>query len=215
MSNASATTAPNAGTAGQASRFRHQPPSLYVQPSFYDWLAEVSADWRQPVLRAEAASDDALARRIARLLTVEARLLDQQAFASWLELYADECAYWIPSAWPAPDPREAVTLEFHDRRRLLDRIARLGTGLAYSQLPASRTARQWSGLEMWPSPGRDDEWRARYSFTLAEWREGHKRLLAGWNGFVVRQSGSALQIVVKQINLIDCDGLQGNNSFFL
>lgn len=211
----SLTTSNTSGAADPAAGFRHQPPSLYVHPPFYDWLAELSLDWAQPTIRDDAGIDDGQWRRIAQLLAIEARLLDQQAFERWLELYAPECAYWIPASWPAADPRASITLEFHDRRRLLDRVTRLGTGRAYSQMPASRTARQWSGLEAWASPGRDDEWRVRYSFSLTEWREGRQRRLAGWCGFALRQLGSELRIVVKQINLIDCDGLQGNNSFFL
>ncbi|MDR2852251.1 MAG: hypothetical protein LBV61_04220 [Burkholderiaceae bacterium] len=199
---------------------RHQPPSWYVVASFYDWLMEVSADLAQAVVRQSGNIEDARARDIARLLALEARLLDQgaldqAAYTHWLGLYAEECAYWIPGAAPAPDPRHRVTLEFHDRRRLMDRVTRLGTGLAFSQIPASRTARQYSGLEIWPSPGRSDEWRARYSFTLIENRAGHARTLGGWNGFVLRQTGQNMRIVLKQINLIDCDRLQGNNSFFL
>nr|BAC82527.1 small subunit of terminal dioxygenase in aniline dioxygenase [Frateuria sp. ANA-18] len=201
-------------------RYRHQPPSLYVVASFYDWLIDVSADLAQAVVRDPDAVDDARQREIARALTAESRLLDQgalvnEAYEHWLALYAEECAYWIPAGSPAPDPRHAVTLEFHDRRRLLDRVARLRTGLAFSQFPTSRTARQWSGLEVWPSAGRSDEWRARYSFTLVESREGHNRVLAGWNGFVVRQIGDHLRIVLKQVNLIDNESPQGNNSFFL
>lgn len=200
--------------------YQHQPPSLYVVPSFYDWLSEVSADLSSVVVRSTQSVDRLLVDEIAALLTAEARLLDQAAFQAeaydhWLALYDDECAYWIPSAQPADDPRQKVTLEFHDRRRLLDRVARLGTGQAYSQLPTSRTARQSSGMEVWPSPHRNDEWRARCNFVIAESRESRNRLLAGWNGFVVRQSGDRLRIVVKQVNLIDCDSPQGNNSFFL
>jgi len=206
-------------TSGQRS-YRLQPPSLYVVASFYDWLMEVSTDLAQAVVREAGGVDAVREREIARLLTIEARLLDQgaltqEAYAHWLALFAEECAYWIPAASPAPDPRQRVTLEFHDRRRLLDRVARLGTGLAFSQSPASRTARQCSGLEVWSSPGRTDEWRARYNFTVAESREGQRRLLAGWNGFVLRQTGEGLRIVLKQVNLIDCDCPQGNNSFFL
>ena len=37
-------------------------------------------------------------------------------------------------------------------------------------------------------------------------RSGHFRL---------RREGGALRIVVKQVNLLDCDNPQGNNSFFL
>lgn len=207
----------SAGKNGEPERkvYKFNPPSLYIVDSFYAWLMEVSADLNASVLRSPAEVNAALWHEVSTLLAVEARLLDQKAFQPWLGLYADECAYWIPSATPAPDPRAVVTLEFHDRRRLLDRAARLETGFAYSQYPASRTSRQWSGLEVWPSPGRDDEWRARYNFTLAEFRNGFSRLLSGWNGFVIRRDGDSLRVVVKQINLIDCDRPQGNNSFFL
>jgi 3-phenylpropionate/cinnamic acid dioxygenase small subunit len=193
---------------------RHQPSSLYVNAAFYDWLVDVSADWNA-VVRNDAKVDDVMQGEISRLLATESRLLDQQAFAPWLDLFAAECAYWIPAAHPTPDPRTAITQEFHDRRRLMDRIARLGTGFAYSQSPPSRTARLLSGLEIWASTGRDDEWRARGSFLLADSRQGKNRLLAGWNGFVLRKTHDGLRIVVKQINLIDCDSPQGNNSFFL
>lgn len=211
-----ATQQPAAGRQG----YRHQPPSLYVVASFYDWLVDVSADLARAVVREPGTVDAARERDIVRMLTVEARLLDQgaltqDAYVQWLALFAEECAYWVPAGTPAADPRQTITLEFHDRRRLLDRVARLGTGLAFSQFPTSRTARQWSGLEVWPSPDRTDEWRARYSFTLAEAREGHSRVLAGWNGFVLRQTLDGLRIVLKQVNLLDGERPQGNNSFFL
>ena len=201
-------------TAGAAKKFRHEPRSDYVTESYYDWLVDASNDLAQPTIRRDDVRIE-LWRSASHLLAGESRLLDQQAFARWLDLFANECAYWVPSAWPAPDPRSTVTLEFHDRRRLLDRIARLETGLAYSQFPASRTSRQWSGLEVWASPARVGDWHARYNFMLAETRNGHNRLLGGWNGFVLRETDVGLRIVVKQITLIDCDRPQGNNSFFL
>ncbi len=199
----------------EPSPFSYEPCSHYVDAPFYDWLTEVSKDLSFADIRSEEVVDEKTWRQIERLLAVEARLLDQDAFERWLLLYVEECVYWIPSERSAHDLRETVALEFHDRRRLLDRVSRLGTGFAYSQIPPSRTARQLSGLEIWPSPDREDEWRARYSFTLAETRVGRSRILAGWNGFVLRQTSSGLKIVVKQINLIDCDSPQGNNSFFL
>ena len=167
------------------------------------------------LLAATAALTAAQSDLAAKRTELKSRLLDQHAYTEWLELYTPECAYWIPASRPARDPRAQITLEFHDRRRLLDRVARLGTGLAYSQLPASRTARQLSGLEIWASPGRSDEWRARCNFLMAESRAGKSRVLGGWYGFVVRRVGDALRLVIKQVNLLDPDEPQGNNSFFL
>lgn len=197
-----------------ASSPRHTPTSNYVTGAFYDWLQAASIDLAAPVIRRDAPPVG-MRDQVFALLSLESRLLDQHAFGSWIDLYAEECAYWIPATQPALDARTAITLEFHDRRRLLDRIARLETGLAYSQLPVSSTAHQWSGLEVWESPLRPGDWHARCSFLTAEARNGHNRVLAGWNGFVLRESDGKLSIVVKQINLIDCDLPQGNNSFFL
>ncbi len=192
---------------------RYQPSSVYVNDAFYAWLSEVSADLNQPAIRPEPPA--ALLAEASRLLTLESRLLDQQAYAPWLDLLTAECAYWIPPAQPAPDLRTSISLEFHDRRRLLDRVTRLTTGLAYSQLPQSRTARLFSGLEVWPSPAHNDEWRARCNVLIAESRAGHRRTLGGWNGFVLRREAGELKIVLKQVNLLDSDSPQGNNSFFL
>ena len=200
-------------TATSAAPARYQPSSAYVDGVFYDWLAEVSADLNQPIIR--PAATPALQSELTQLLALESRLLDQQAFDAWLGLLSSECAYWIPPSQPAPDLRHTISLEFHDRRRLLDRVTRLRTGLAFSQLPQSRTSRLFSGLEIWPSPGRDNEWRARCNFVIAESRAGHRRTLGGWNGFVLRREDGEMKIVLKQINLLDGDYPQGNNSFFL
>ena len=193
---------------------RHLPSSAYVDDAYYRWLGEVAGDLARPIIRNATVAADTQAA-LADLLVTEARLLDQQAYETWLSLFSEHCAYWIPATWPATDPRTAITLEFHDRRRLLDRAARLATGLAYSQAPASRTARQFSGLEIWSDPEVPASWRARCSFTLVESRQGRNRTLAGWQGWVLRREGAGLRIAVKQINLIDCDSPQGNNSFFL
>lgn len=193
---------------------RHLPSSAYVDGAFYEWLSELSVDLNLAIVRTASVAA-AMREEVVQLLTLESRLLDQRAHDAWLALFAAECAYWIPSSQPAQDPRTTITLEFHDQRRLRDRAARLGTGMAYSQLPVSRTARQFSGVEVWQSPGRADEWRARCTFIVVESRQGKSRTLGGWYGFVLRREGGALKIVVKQINLIDCDAPQGNNSFFL
>ncbi len=200
-------------TATQETSERYQPSSVYIDNAFYDWLCDVSADFNQTTLRPQA--EPAIAGELTHLLTLESRLLDQQAFDAWLELMSAECAYWIPPSQPAPDLRQTISLEFHDRRRLLDRVTRLRTGLAFSQLPNSRTSRLFSGLEIWTTPGRNDEWRARCNFVISESRAGHRRTLGGWNGFVFRRDGGKLRIVLKQINLLDGDYPQGNNSFFL
>ena len=35
----------------------------------------------------------------------EARLIDQQRFDEWLDMYADDAFYWMPLEWNQTDPR--------------------------------------------------------------------------------------------------------------
>lgn len=194
---------------------KYEPDSSYVNQRFYDWLVELSTDFRHSTDQCTAPVDIDTERAIMHLVSRECRLLDDQHFDRWLTLYDDHCAYWIPAERDAADPRKKVTLEFHDRRRLIDRVARLGTGLAYSQWPVSRTSRICGALEIWPAPGQTDEWRVRCNFMMAEHRTDHVRTLAGWYGFALRRYQNDWKIVVKQVNLLNCDAPQGNNSFFL
>lgn len=198
----------------ETSNRNFQPSSLYLDDAYYSWLNRVSSDLQETIIRDDHISTD-IKKEITHLLIVEARLLDQGAHKDWLNLFSEQCIYWVPAAQPANDPKNAVTLEFHDRRRLLDRIARLETGVAYSQVPPSRVSHLISGVEIWASKERAGDWHIRYSSLISEFRAGRSQLLAGWNGFVIRREKEELKIVVKQINLTTSDQPLGNNSFFL
>ena len=145
----------------------------------------------------------------------EARLLDQRKFDDWLSLFSENGCYWIPGSSPANSPAEEITLEFHDLRRLKDRIVRLQTGVAYSQIPVSRTNRVVSFPEIWSSDLFEDCFFARSSFVLHESRNETSQIISGWYGYVVNFSGGDLRLSMKQINLNDCIAPQGNHSFFL
>ncbi len=183
-------------------------PSLYVNDALYERLIALDRLWKQP--------GDPPARELVeiceRLIKREARLLDDGEFERWIELFSRECIYWIPLG-RANDPRREVTVEFHDRRRLADRVARLRTGSAYSQIPPTRTCHLLSNLEIFS--GGAGELAARSSFVIQTYRAGVHRALAGWCGYLFVNEDGGWKIALKQINLIDGDEGQENNSFFL
>lgn len=184
------------------------PESWYVNKRLYSQLSGMAEAWRNP--ESQPLLHD---RNIEDALVREARLLDCQNYEAWIDLYADECIYWIPASWLAGNPGEAITLEFHDRRRLIDRITRLQTGVAYSQVPPSRTSRIIGRPEIWQ--WEDSTVLARAPFHLHEFRRGAQQMLSGWYGYALEKHDEAWRIKVKQVNLLDCDEPQGNNSFFL
>jgi benzoate/toluate 1,2-dioxygenase beta subunit len=160
----------------------------------------------------EEVSDPALRGRCSALLHREARLLDQGRFEEWLALLSDDCIYWIPGT-PGGDPRREVAVAFDDRRRLEDRVYRLRTGHAWSQIPASRTVSMVSNIELFESPG--EKLLVRSNFLTTDWRAGETRHWSGWCGHRLRQREGRLEIEVRQVNLVDCDQNLRNPSLIL
>ena len=177
----------------------------YVDDRFYSDLISSFTDWD----RAELEVRDLHVRDDCRLLLErEARLLDMGDYEHWLALYAEQCGGWVPAAEKAGDPRREVAIYFDDRRRLEDRIYRLRTGKAWSQVPPSRTVRFVSNVEVF---GAKDRLMVRSNLLMMEFRAGETRSIAAWCAH--RIAGGKIE--AKQINLIDRDQSLRNPSVLL
>lgn len=182
--------------------------SWYVTADFY---AQVDRDidvWRQR----SVGLDPVLERELTAFLTWEAKLLDEGRLRDWVGLFAEDCLYWMGTVYGGGKPSQELCTAFDDRRRLEDRVVRLETGNAYSQVPASRTCRTLSQFEFWLGD-EDGEYRVRCAFHLFETRNADLRPLSGWYGFVLRRDGADFSIVRKQIDLIESDVHLRNVSF--
>ncbi|MFZ2173506.1 MAG: aromatic-ring-hydroxylating dioxygenase subunit beta [Rhodococcus sp. (in: high G+C Gram-positive bacteria)] len=172
--------------------------SHYLNPDYYRRLAATVQSWQedwpepQPQLRAA----------VETLLYRESRLIDNGRFNEWVEMFTDECLYWVPSTPGGGDPRYEVSHAFDDRRRLMDRIYWLRTGLAFCQIPQSRTRRMISNVEIFEEPSR---LLVRSNFLITEFRAGAKKTYAGWCGHELVPAHDGWRIAVKQVNLIDCE----------
>lgn len=96
--------------------------------------------------------DDEAFRRIAiDLLTREAVYLDERRWDDWLDLYAPDAEYWVPT-WTdadrlADDPRREVShIYYASRAGLEDRIARIRTRKSPASMPLKRTVHQFGNL---------------------------------------------------------------------
>ena len=185
--------------------------SYYVGAGFYRDLIANFTGWATDDAE---ASDPGLRDSCRRLLEKEARLLDEARHEDWLALYADECLYWVPASPGGGDPRKEVAVAFDDRRRLEDRIYRLRSDYAWSQQPASRTSRIVSNVSAYLT--RDAEIvMARSNFLTSEFQGGDYRTWAGWYAHRLRRRADSWEILVKQVNLIDCDRNLRNPSITL
>jgi len=177
----------------------------YVDDRFYSELVQSFKDWDRCELEVQ---DVQIRDECRRLLEQEARLLDQARYEDWLKLYAEHCVIWVPAAERAGDPRTEVAIYFDDRRRLEDRIYRLRTGKAWSQVPASRTVRMVTNVEVFRA---GERLMVRSNLLMTEFRAGETRSLSGWCAH--RIAGGRIE--AKQINLIDRDQSLRNPSVLL
>lgn len=183
--------------------------SHYVDDAFYadllQLLARFDEDWPIPPVTTWLEA--------SHVLSVEARLLDQRRFDDWLALFTSECLYWVPAARSRADPRASVSHAFDDRRRLGDRVYWLNTGLAFSQIPPSRTVHTVSNVELLDL---DVSTRlVRSTFATHECRTAEPRVFAGWNAHVLAREGNGWRIRAKQVNLFDADAGHENLTLVL
>lgn len=185
--------------------------SHYVDDAFYRDLIDAFADWQSDDAEIR---DPALRDECRMMLEREARLLDQSRHREWLDMYAPECLYWVPATPGGGDPRHEVAVAFDDRRRLEDRIFRLGSEYAWSQRPPSRTSRMISNVAVFATADPDIV-MVRSNFLTTELQAGDRRTYAGWTGHRLARRGDGWEILVKQVNLIDCDQNLRNPSITL
>lgn len=149
---------------------------------------------------------------VQRLLALEARLLDEQRFEEWLELFTAECVYWVASNWPPEDPAREVSITLDDRRRLEDRVVRYRTGHAFSQLPLSRMTRTLGHPECWWIEPRG-ALIARTCFHISELRRGEVNSYGGHYEHVIADVEGRPRIDEKRVNLLVADQPVKNISF--
>jgi len=192
---------------------QHDPSlsSYYVGDDFYQALVDNFSDWQTDE---SEITDPILRDSCRRLLEKEARLLDQDRLGDWLALYAPECLYWVPATPHGGDPRREIAVCFDDRRRIEDRLFRLNNDFAWSQKPRSRTARLISNVTVYKTSVAS-EYMVRSTFFTSEFQAGDRRIYTGWYGHRLREKGESWEILVKQVNLIDCDQNLRNLSVIL
>ena len=143
----------------------------------------------------------------------EARLLDDEKFDEWLELFTDDAIYWAPCNRYEIDPSTEVSLIYDDRGRLGDRIWRLNSGLAYSQEPRSRTRHMVGNVQILEATA--EKVSVTSSFAIFELRKGVQRTFAGRYEHHLRPADGSWKIAYKKVELLNNDEPIDNLTFLL
>jgi 3-phenylpropionate/cinnamic acid dioxygenase small subunit len=154
--------------------------------------------------------------RVTRFIYHEADLMDEHRFDEWLALWDEELLYWVPCNDNDIDPTRQVSLIYDTRATLEDRLARLKSPAAHSQIPRSRLRRIISNIAINPIQlEQAGIIEVTSNFILAESRHHRQNLFAGKSLHTLELKDDALLIKQKKVLLIDNDDYINNLTFIV
>jgi 3-phenylpropionate/cinnamic acid dioxygenase small subunit len=154
-------------------------------------------------------------RELIDFVIGEARLLDQQRFAEWIGLFAEDSRYWMPLEWGQTDPRLVASLMYEDKLLLRIRVERLEGIRTFSQKPRSRCHH----LLQVPQIERRDEVDNLYvtwtPLHYVETRGDEQIFLAAWATHHLAVIDGGIKIKLKRVDLVNCDAAFGSIQLFV
>jgi 3-phenylpropionate/cinnamic acid dioxygenase small subunit len=145
----------------------------------------------------------------------EAMLLDAGDLGAWLELFAPDGVYWVPSRREPCDLQRHVSIVYDDRARLTKRVTRLLSGKEYAQEPPSATCRQLSNLVVSPGGGAGELTVTGVMVVYEKRPNTAMQVLPGHASWRLRAAGDSYEIVEKRVVLLDLDRYFENLTFIL
>jgi ethylbenzene dioxygenase beta subunit len=150
---------------------------------------------------------------VASFLYREARLLDGRRWDEWLKLFTEDGMYWVPLVHGQTDPINHASLFYEDALLREVRARRLEEKRAWSQQPVTQAARIVGNIAADIMDGGDIV--ATSTFHMLEWRRGEHRMLGGHYTHRLRRAGDGFLIVLKRVDLINCEDVQDTLETFL
>jgi 3-phenylpropionate/cinnamic acid dioxygenase small subunit len=166
-----------------------------------------TADLREAPAHAAPAARHAVDRdALCDFIELEAELLDRQQFAAWCDLYADDGAYWVPAQKDQDSYLSHVSLFYDEKPIMKTRVARLLHPMIHCQDPKSQCVRVISNLRLDSVSDDGTLIQVASKFIMLEDRVGaDRRVFGGRYLHTLRRDGSSFRIVVKRVDLTNCD----------
>lgn len=144
-------------------------------------------------------------RAIEDFLIREVALLDERRFEEWRDLFAEDGRYWVPLQPGQESPDAECSLFYDDRTLMQTRFERLRHPNIHSQNPAHRTCHVIGNLVVEDVDIARGEVLAKSNMIMTDYRIHVQRVFSGRVTHRLRRAGSGYKIVLKRIDLINCD----------
>ncbi|MXX78554.1 MAG: aromatic-ring-hydroxylating dioxygenase subunit beta, partial [Gemmatimonadales bacterium] len=129
-----------------------------------------------------------LRSQVEEFLFREAALLDEWRLDDWLDLFADDARYVVPSTdLPEGDPERDLVFIDDDIIRLRARVDRLNSRHSHRESPRSRTRRFVSNVRVEETG--DGELRVSANLLVYRFRSGEGAPYVGAIEYILRRDG--------------------------
>ncbi len=145
----------------------------------------------------------------------EARMIDERRFVDWLDLYTEDCIYWMPLEWNQEEEKLTTSLLYEDKLLLKTRVQRLEGERTFSQKPKSRCQHLLQQPQIDEINHDKGIYRTYTPFHYAETRFDEQQILAGWARHQLCVVDSELKIKKKRVDLVNCDAPFRNIQLFV
>lgn len=152
-------------------------------------------------------------RTVEQFLYREARLLDERRFEEWLTLWTDDGRYWVPRFHEQANPFEQISLFWEDAMLRDVRVRRITHARNWSQQPPVRAVHLIGNIAI---DGVDAAGHLIVHSTLqyTEWRQT-QRLLSASVSHKLAADGDGWKLVLKRVNLVNCEDVFANLEVFI
>jgi len=150
------------------------------------------------------AIDLQLTADVTDFLLQEADLLDKRDWDKWLELYEQDCLFWVP-AWEdddilCEDPHNEISLIYLDsKERLADRIWRINSGLSSSLIRMPRTAHLVTNIRITDAKADSIKVHAKFQANAYKLDEYRNDMFFGDYYYELTPKGDSFSIKNKKI----------------
>jgi len=155
-----------------------------------------------PMQRTAALGDR---REIEDFLINEVQLLDQRRFEEWRDLFTDDGHYWVPLKPDQASPEAEPSLFYDDKAIMDTRFERLRHPNIHAQTPAHRTCHVIGNIVVQSIDEARRECTVASTMIMTDYRMRTQRLFSGRVEHVLRHDGTGYKIVLKRVDLINCD----------
>lgn len=149
--------------------------------------------------------DEKERRSVEWLLCRETELLDERRYDEWLELFTEDCLYWMPVTPEQTDYQDHVSLFREDRALMAMRIARISHPAAHSLANPLRTNHVTGPVTLKTVDLEGGSVMAVMRFQLTEFQDERRRHFAGLFTYDLLRTDGGYRIRTKRVDLIDCD----------